>query len=370
MKNIKEYFDDVETTTEYNGYFCSVTDAIVIVVLGSICGLKNVSQIHQWAVSGRVKEVLKYDFNIKDIPCYYWLLCLLKLIKPESLNRCFVNWVRSMMPDGMAGLTLSLDGKTIRSTEKKERQESPLHIVSAQVCELGMTFAQKSVGSKSNEIPAVQELLKELEIKGCMVVADALNCQKKTAKAIIGKKADYLLNVKDNQPNLKKDIEDYVQDEGLRAGMERLSKTEKNRERIEKRTAYTTSEVSWLDGRAEWAGLRCIGAVHTEIESKKGKTEEWHYYISSRKLSAEELLHHARMEWSVETMHWLLDVHFGEDFCRVEDRDIQENLNMLRKLAINVIKQYKEGTGSKRAISKIMLDCLLDPYFILKLLQN
>lgn len=161
-----------------------------------------------------------------------------------------------------------------------------------------------------------------------------------------------------------------MQDEGLRAGMEMLSKTEKNRERIEKRTAYTTSEVSWLDGRAEWAGLRCIGAVHTEIESKKGKTEEWHYYISSRKLSAEELLHHALMEWSVETMHWLLDVHFGEDFCHVEDRDIQENLNMLRKLAINVIKQYKEGTGSKQAISKIMLDCLLDPYFILKLLQN
>lgn len=148
MKNIKEYFDDVETTTEYNGYFCSVTDAIVIVVLRSICGLKNVSQIHQWAVSGRVKEVLKYDFNIKDIPCYSWLLCLLKLIKPESLNRCFVNWVHSMMPDGMAGLTLSLDGKTIGSTEKKERQESPLHIVSAQVCELGMTFAQKSVISE------------------------------------------------------------------------------------------------------------------------------------------------------------------------------------------------------------------------------
>lgn len=76
------------------------------------------------------------------------------------------------------------------------------------------------------------------------------------------------------------------------------------------------------------------------------------------------------MEWSVETMHWLLDVHFGEDFCRVEDRDIQENLNMLRKLAISIIRQYKEGTGSKRAVSKIMLDCLLHPYFILKLLQN
>lgn len=370
MKNIKEYFEDLETVTEYNGYFCSVSDAIVIVILGSICGLKNVSQIHQWAVNDRVGEVLKYDFGIRDIPCYYWLLCLLKLIKPESLNRCFTNWVRSMLPDGVEGLTLSLDGKTIRSTEKMESYESPLHIVSAQICELGMTFAQKSVDSKSNEIPAVRELLEELEISGCMVTADALNCQKKTARTIIDSGADYLLNVKDNQENLKRDIEDYVQDKTLQAGMETVSQREKSRERIERRTAYVTDDISWLPGREGWAGISSIGAVHTEVESQKGKTSEWHYYISSRKLSAGELLHHARMEWSVETMHWLLDVHFGEDFCRVEDRGIQQNLNMLRKLAINVIKQYKERAGIKRAISKIMLDCLLDPYFILKILQN
>lgn len=370
MKNIKEYFEDVETVTEYNGYFCSVADAIVIVILGSICGLKNVSQIHQWAANDRVKEVLKYDFSIRDIPCYYWLLCLLKLIRPESLNRCFMDWVSSLVPGGMEGLTLSLDGKTVRSTEKMESYESPLHIVSAQICELGMTFAQKSTDSKSNEIPAVQELLRELEIKGCVVVADALNCQKKTAEAIIGRKADYLLSVKDNQANLKNDIEEYVQDEVLQGGMESVSQSEKNRERIERRTAYVTDDISWLPSREEWEGIKSIGAVHTESEGTRGKTSEWHYYISSRNLSARELLHHARMEWSVETMHWLLDIHFGEDSCRVVDRDIQQNLNMLRKFAINVIKQYKERAGSKRAISKIMLDCLLDPYFILEVLQN
>lgn len=370
MKNIKEYFEDVETVTEYNGYFCSVSDAIVIVILGSICGLKNISQIHQWAVNDRVREVLKYDFAIRDIPCYYWLLCLLKLIKPESLNRCFIDWASSLVSGGVEGKTLSLDGKTIRSTEKMESYESPLHIVSAQIGELGLTFAQKSVESKSNEIPAVQELLEELEIKGCMVVADALNCQKKTARVIIDGGADYLLSVKDNQENLRKNIEDYVQDEELRAGMESESQSEMSRERIERRTAYVTDDISWLPGREEWAGIRSIGALHTEFESRKGKTSEWHYYISSRELDAWELLHHARMEWTVETMHWLLDVHYGEDYCRVEDRTIQQNLNMLRKLAINLIKKYKERTNTKRAISKVMLDCLLDPYFILQILQN
>lgn len=116
------------------------------------------------------------------MPCYYWLLCLLKLIKPQSLNRCFVKWVETMLPENREGLTISLDGKTIRSTGHRKRYESPLHIVSAQIFEWGMTFAQKSVDGKSNEIPAVKELLEELEISGCVIVADALNCQKKQRK--------------------------------------------------------------------------------------------------------------------------------------------------------------------------------------------
>lgn len=95
-----------------------------------------------------------------------------------------------------------------------------------------------------------------------------------------------------------------------------------------------------------------------------------HYFISSRKLSASELLYYARSEWSVETMHWLLDVHFREDYCRVEDRNVQQNLNMLRKLAINLIKIHKENTASKRAVSKIMFGCLLDPFFICDILEN
>ncbi|MCI8770696.1 MAG: ISAs1 family transposase, partial [Lachnospiraceae bacterium] len=95
-----------------------------------------------------------------------------------------------------------------------------------------------------------------------------------------------------------------------------------------------------------------------------------HYYISSRKLSAAELLHHARMEWAVETMHWLLDVHYGEDYCRIENRTIQQNLNLLRKFSISLLKQYKVRISSKRAMSKIMLDCLLESSKICEVLEN
>ena len=109
---------------------------------------------------------------------------------------------------------------------------TPLHIVSAQLGELGLTYAQETVDDKSNEIPAVQKLLEELDISGCMVVADALNCQKETAKVVVSGKGDYLLDAKGNQGTLKKEIEDYVQDEELRKGMDTCRQTEKNRERI------------------------------------------------------------------------------------------------------------------------------------------
>lgn len=366
---ITEYFEEVEITREYEGYYYSISESITIVILGSICGLKNMSQIHQWAESERVSEFLKEKFGINRIPCYYWLLCLMKMIKPESLNSCFMHWVYSFMPEKAERLTIALDGKTVCSTTKMEKYESPLHIVSAQISELGITLAQRSVDGKSNEIPAVQELLKELNIKGSVIVADALNCQKETADIIVKGEADYLLCVKDNHPNLKKDIEDFVQDSFLQKSMNSTSKSEKNRGRIENRTAYVTTDIDWLDQKSKWEKLCCIGAIHTEFETKKGKSSEWHYYISSRILTPDELLHHARMEWSVESMHWLLDMHFEEDWCRVEDKNLQQNLNILRKAAINLIKLFKTNTQSKKAISKIMFDCLLDPKTILRLLD-
>ena len=367
---ITEYFADVETTSEHKGYFCSVGEALTIVILGSVCGLRNVSQIHQWADSQRVGDFLREHFDISDVPCYYWLLCLLKLIKPKSLNQCLISWVQSFLPEKREGVTISFDGKTIRSTGKMDSYDSPLHIVSAHLAELGITYGQCAVDGKSNEIPAMRELLELLDVKGCLIVADAMHCQKDTVKAIIAGKADYLLNVKDNQQTLKDDIKDYVQDEHLRKAMDTYGDCEKHGGRIERRTAFATSDIDWLFGREEWEGLVCIGAVNTQFTVKNAETtNEWHYYISSRKLTAEELLRRARLEWSVESMHWLLDVHFGEDFCRVEDSNVQQNLNIARKIALNSIKGYKEKTESKRPISKIMFDCLLDHDNILSLLS-
>lgn len=162
--------------------------------------------------------------------------------------------------------------------------------------------------------------------------------------------------VKDNQPGLKQDIAEYVLDTHLRKTMGTACKKEKNRDRIETRTAFVTTDISWLEARQTWANMACIGAIRAEFEKNGRKTSEWHYDISSRPLTGEELLHHARMEWAVESMHWLLDVHYGEDFCRIANKTIQLNLNMLRKFSLNLIKQFKSRSSSKQALSKIMFD--------------
>ena len=384
-EELEDALEVLETEREYDGYFCSIKDAVIIVILGSLCDLQSVKKIHAWATTAHVKTFLSETFGIKRIPCYWWLLSLLALVTPESLNQCIKQWVASLVPQLAAKLekeeeeqskkknkkqplTIAIDGKEIRSTGKMKKYDSPLHIVSAHIGELGLTLAQKTVESKSNEIPAVPKLIKALEISGCMVVTDALNCQRETAKAIVEAQADYLLSAKGNQKELMNDIEQYVQDEKLRATMDSVSRTEKGHGRIESRSAYTSGDVGWHPGGREWPALKCIGAVHTRFETSKGVTDEWHYYISSKVLSAEELLHHARTEWSVESMHWLLDVLFDEDRCRIQSKNIQQNLNMLRKTALNLIRIYKRETGSKLPLNNIMFRALMNPYDLLTVL--
>ncbi len=293
-----------------------------------------------------VSNLLEDEFGIRHIPCYGWFTTLLSRIKPDSLNRCMMKFVQGVYPELIEELekemerqnkkkrpiTVACDGKTVRSTASMVKYDSPLHIVSAYASEIGMVLGQKSVEGKSNEIPAMRELVKSLEISGCIVVADALNCQVGTAQAVFD------------------------------------SKTEKGHGRIETRTAFTTNDVAWMPGGREWPGLRSIGAIKTRFEYKGKVTEEWHYYISSADLSADDLMHHAKMEWGVESMHWLLDVRYREDYSRIQNENIQKNMNMARKLALNIARIFKNKNCPKKSMSQIMFDCLMSPHHLLTVL--
>ena len=225
----------------------------------------------------------------------------------------------------------------------------------------------RSHAAHANQYPAVRELIKRLEIKDALIVADALNCQTKTAEAIIGAGADYLLEVKDNQKNMNYEVkEQFDVDDRIelietdRAAIE--LNTHGNRK--EYRAGYVRYDVDNLTYGSEWAGLKCIGAIHRKFDVDGEKTtDEWHYYISSRSLTADELLKHARLEWGVESMHWLLDVHFDEDRMRPFNQNSLINLDIIHKSALNLISEFKRITKSKKAVSSVMRSCLFDLSF-------
>jgi len=370
-QQIAEYFENVECKIEHNGYKCNIGRMLLVVILGSICGLRNISMIHEWATNPIIKEFLWDEFDVFEIPSQSWFRKLLKLIVPNSLNECFIRWIKTLLPESMDNLTIAMDGKAIRSTWKNKNCDETLHIVNAHLAEWGLTIGQKAVDEKSNEIPAMRDLLALLEIQGCVVVADALHCQTKTVDAILDAGADYILNAKDNQETLKSDIEKHMQNNKLSDRMDILSTEEVNRGRNEIRIAFVTNDLSEITNVNKWSGLSAIGAINRLIYTNTGEliSDEWHYFISSKNITAEELLKYVRNEWTVETMHWLLDVHFGEDFCRIEDIDVQKNLNIIRKIALNVVRTYKTNNHSRKAISKIMLNCLIDNRFLLEVLS-
>jgi len=368
LKNFREYFRNVKTEVEHNPYYCSVERVLLIVILGSICGLDSVKKIHRWASNEKTKRFLSEHFGILTVPSYAQLVAILGIIEPKSLNECFMNWVASLLPETLKDLVVSMDGKTIRSTGKMSNCSETVHIVSAHVASLGITIGQVSADAKSNEIPAFRDLIKLLDIEGCIVVADALNCQKKTCAEIIGAGADYLLEAKGNQKALMDSIEEHIFGDDVNPEeMDYAETQETNKGRLEVRRAIMSNNVDGIANKDEWPSLSSIGAINRQAIRNGTISNEWHFYFSSRQLSALELLNYARSEWSVETMHWLLDVHLREDFCRIEDENAQKNMNMLRKVALNILTDYKKSLNLKSAISNLMLDCLVDSSMLLKI---
>ena len=349
--------EEVDEASGFKGYWFSISEALTIVVCGMLCGLRNVSDIHEWSKAAPVRNFMSTEFGMERFPCRAQLYNILACVDVEKSNQSFIRWMQKVLLGGNAKKTIAIDGKTICSTDKLTKDGSALHIASAIVSELGLVIGSRECDTKMGEIVAFRELLDMLDVAGAMIVADALHCNRNSAKAVVAAGADYLLCVKDNQPTLKEDIELYVAEEKL----EKAVSLEKNGGRIEKRTAYVSTEIDWLENREEWAELACVGAIHTQFEKNSQKSSNWHYYISSAALSAEDLLRHARLEWGVEAMHWLLDVHFAEDKTRVWDMDVQKSLNLLRKIALNLAKLYKERLGLKIPTSGVFKRNLFDP---------
>lgn len=268
------------------------------------------------------------------------------------------------------GEVIALDGKTLRGSVDKDQStvarrggpKAPLHLVSAWASEQRLVLAQEEVGEKTNEISALPEVLRALELSGCLVTIDAMGTQKEIANQIRTQGGDYVLALKSNHPRLYGDVkaffEDAIDRDLLGVEPDHASQVDGGHGRVEVRRCWATGDVDWLDARDKWSGLSSLAMVEArrgearwDEEAEKWswtETTERRYYISSLPAGAKQIAEAVRSHWGIENrVHWVLDMSFGEDRSRIRKGHGPENVGLLRRIAMNALRQMSDRESLK-----------------------
>jgi len=352
-------------------------DVLVIAVCCLLCGGEGFNDMEDF---GQAKyEWFKTFLKLRHgIPSHDTFNRVFQALDPKEFLDCFLRWTQSLR-QAVAQEIVALDGKALRRA--LNGKQSPKYIVSAWADSNNLVLGQLKVEEKSNEITAVPELLRVLELAGCIVTLDAMGCQKKIAKEIIEADADYVLALKGNQEKVHEEVKTFVDstvEEQKKqrpkgaviptelAALQQCETVEKDHGRIEIRRYYQSSHLDWFADKAKWEGLRSVGMVEAVRQTGEKTTVERRYYLCSLKLDVQAFARAVRGHWGVENkLHWTLDVCFREDHSRVRAGDAAENLATLRRLALNLLK--REHT-KKRGIKGKQLNASWDHAYLLKLL--
>jgi predicted transposase YbfD/YdcC len=336
-----------------------LVDVLVLGFCGVLCGGDDFVEIEEF---GRSKE----DFFRRflelphGIPSHDTFRRVFQAVCPLALQRCLIQWlqeVRQTAPAAAAGV-IAIDGKTLRRTFDRARGLGALHLVSAWATTNGLTLGQVAVGAKSNEITAIPQLIELLDLKDCVVTIDAAGCQKDIAAQIVAKEADYVLALKENQPTLYDQVSDYFLEQMEKEGPERKLRhhreVEEGHGRSEARDTFVAPATKELVASGAWLGLATVVLVIRRcVEHATGKSsDEVRYFISSLPAKVKRLAGAVRQHWGIENgLHWVLDVAFNEDRMRQRDRNGIENLALLNRLAVSLLRQdktVKAGVKCKR----------------------
>jgi predicted transposase YbfD/YdcC len=282
-------------------------------------------------------------------------------LDPKAFSDGLARWTQSVRTV-LGGEVVALDGKALRRA--LNHGEDPRVIVSAWATESGLLLGQRKVRDKSNEITLVPELLRALELAGCIVTADALHCQKNIAKEIREADADYVLALKGNQGTAFTEIRTFLDEAILRQEPHLVTHqtTDKGHGRLEVRRYWQTEKLAWFADRTAWEGLRSVGVVEARREIKGKASVERRYYLSSLPAAGEKFARAVRGHWGVENqLHWVLDVVFGEDQSRARTGHAAENLAATRRLALNLLRRDKT---CKRSIKGKLMRAAIDPEYL------
>jgi predicted transposase YbfD/YdcC len=333
---IRERFLSI-TDTRKEGYVKhKLTDVLICIMCGVLCGFDSLEDLSVYINSK--KEFLSEKFGIEKIPSRATIARILAMVDAKELGEAIIDICRKRLE--FSGEVIAVDGKAIRSTSKSDNPHSALQILTAYLTESAVCLGQEAIHEKTNEIPVFQKMLDYLDVSGKTVTADAMHCQKKTCEKIIEKGGNYIFGLKNNQKTLYEAVELYFGDKINSPDWEFFSTLEKHNGRIEKRECWSSKNVGWLPFKKDWKSVNSIIKVHRKVETKNGISNETCYYISSLDVSSEILLTRIREHWKIEILHWLLDVNFGEDSSKFIAENAHKNLNILRKFAITVHKNY------------------------------
>jgi len=376
VEDVARYFEGLEDPRSDINQRHPLVSVVVLSLMAVLAGAGGPTAIAAWAND-------KKDFLLPLLPLPHGIpqkdvyRRVLSALKPEGFQACFANWLQSLRAkaegaegaDGVEQPVFAVDGKTLRRSHDRRKGLGALHTVSVWATEFGLTLGQVATEQKSNEITAIPELLRLVNIKGAIITIDAMGTQKAIAKQIVDEEADYVLALKGNQDSLHQAAISYIdeQQENNFADVAARQHTtrEKGHGREETRTYIQMPAPKSLPGFDLWKGLKSIGVVISLCLRNGKETSETRYYISSLPVSVKRFARAVRGHWGIEnTCHWCLDVTYREDDCRIRDPHLRENFAWLNRFTLSLLKQH----GSKQSVAMKRRHCAWNETFLTEVL--
>ncbi len=347
LDEVVRHFEELEDPRSEVNLRHPLLSVVVIALLAVLTGAGGPTAIARWAV-------LKQEFLLRvldlpnGIPSKDVFRRLLMALKPAAFQACFANWLQSLRTAAAAATgveqpILAVDGKTARRSHDRKNGLGALHAVSVWASEFGLSLGQVACAEKSNEITAIPELLRLVDIQGAIITIDAMGTQKAIAAQIIEGEGDYVLTLKGNQETLHQAIIDHIDErrDGDLADAREHVTTEKGHGREEMRTYLPLPAPKSLPGFTLWKGLKSIGVVTSRCLRDSKETIDVRYYISSLALDVKRFARAVRGHWGIEnSCHWSLDMTFREDESRLREQHLRENFAWLNRFALSLLKQH------------------------------
>ena len=356
MKSLFNHFEVLEDPRDVRGKRHELINILIMTIYGILCGYTDFTNLADFL---KVHEDYFTNLlNLKNgIPSHDTLSKVFSIIDSQKFMNIFSEWIKEVIKDN--GIHISIDGKAIKSARDKINGGNTPYIVSAFLSDIGISIGQVKVDDKSNEITAIPELIKLLDIKEKIITIDAIGTQEEICNLITSKdkKGNYILKVKNNQKDLRDDIKTFF-DLGLKRDDTDIAiwdtDYEKDHGRIEKRFYYLSYNIDCISDKKKWKSVKAIGRIDVHrIENEKEKITR-HYYILSKTFDLETFIKTTREHWNIECgVHWRLDVIMDEDHSRNREGNSVNNLSLIRKIVFNLAR-LDTSMGEKLTLKQKM----------------